>query len=70
MYLLRRTGPVFANFSSFVMIASGFLAGMVLFGERPSGWIWMSMGLFVLSLATVLRAPRKEAAEAPIVNAQ
>ncbi len=62
MYLLRRTGPVFTNFSSFVMIASGFLSGMLLFGERPSGWIWMSMALFVLSLATVLRAPRKEAA--------
>jgi drug/metabolite transporter (DMT)-like permease len=65
MYLLRRTGPVFTNFSSFVMIASGFLAGMVLFGERPSIWIWMSMGLFVLSLATILRAPHKEGAEAP-----
>ncbi len=64
MYLLRRAGPVFTNFSSFVMIASGFLAGMVLFGERPSIWIWMSMGLFVLSLATILRAPRKEASEA------
>jgi drug/metabolite transporter (DMT)-like permease len=65
MVLLRRAGPVFTNFSSFVMIASGFLSGMLLFGEHPSAWIWMSVALFVLSLATILRAPRKKEAAEP-----
>jgi len=55
MYLLRRAGPVFASFSSFVMIISGFVIGMAIFGERPSVWIWTSVALFALSLAIILR---------------
>lgn len=52
-YLLHSTGPVFTSFSSFVMIISGFLAGMAIFGERPSVWIWTSVALFILSLLMV-----------------
>ncbi len=58
MYLLRHAGPVYTSFASFVMIASGFIAGMTIFGERPSVWIWMSVALFALSLAMIIRGPR------------
>jgi drug/metabolite transporter (DMT)-like permease len=54
MYLLRHAGAVFTSFTSFVTIAAGFAAGMILFGERPSLWIWSSVGLFVAALALVV----------------
>ena len=57
-YLLRNAGPVFASFSSFVMIASGFLAGALLFGEHPSPWVWASVALFSVSLALIIKPPR------------
>lgn len=58
-HLLQKAGPVFTSFSSFIMIASGFVAGALVFGERPSGWIWMSVALFTLSLALIIRPGRR-----------
>jgi drug/metabolite transporter (DMT)-like permease len=40
------------------MILSGFLAGAVFFGERPSLWIWASVGLFSTSLALIIKGKR------------
>ena len=54
MHLLRHAGAVFTSFSSFAMIASGFIAGAALFGERPSLWVWASVALLSLSLALVI----------------
>ena len=62
MYLLRSAGPVFASFSSFVMIVSGFVLGMTIFGERPSIWIWMTVTLFALSLGIIMRGHRGKVA--------
>jgi drug/metabolite transporter (DMT)-like permease len=53
-YLLANAGAVFTSFSSFVMIASGFVAGALLFGETPSAWIWASVALFSASLALII----------------
>jgi drug/metabolite transporter (DMT)-like permease len=63
-YLVRNAGPVFASFSSFVMIASGFVAGAMIFGEQPSMWVWASVVLFTLSLMLVLRGQDKTENEA------
>lgn len=60
-YLLQTAGPVFTSFSSFVMIASGFIAGMVIFDERPSAWVWGSVALFAVSLALIITAPKRDA---------
>ncbi|MGQ0674413.1 MAG: DMT family transporter [Hyphomicrobium sp.] len=60
-WLLRNAGPVFTSFSSFVMIASGFIAGMVVFGERPSPWVWASVGLLAIALLLAIRTPHAEA---------
>lgn len=57
--LLKNAGPVFTSFSSFIMIASGFISGAVVFGERPSIWIWGSVALFALSLTLILKSPGK-----------
>jgi drug/metabolite transporter (DMT)-like permease len=59
-HLLEKAGAVFTSFSSFVMIASGFVAGAVLFAERPSVWVWGSVALFSLSLVLIIRAERGE----------
>lgn len=64
-YLVRHAGPVFTSFSSFVMIVSGFLSGMVIFGERPSSWVWASVALFVISLALVFLPSRGKSIPAP-----
>lgn len=60
-YLLKNAGAVFTSFSSFVMIASGFIAGAALFGERPSLWVWASVALFSVALFLILRSgPSKD----------
>jgi drug/metabolite transporter (DMT)-like permease len=64
-YLVRHAGPVFTSFSSFVMIVSGFLAGMVIFGERPSTWVWASVALFFISLALVFLPSKVKRKPAP-----
>lgn len=61
-YLLQTAGPVFTSFTSFVMILSGFIAGALLFGERPSLWIWGAVILFSLSLVLSILAPHPDAA--------
>lgn len=59
-YLIQNAGPVFTSFSSFIMIVSGFAVGILIFGEKPTVWVLISMALFVVSLILVLRAPRAE----------
>lgn len=44
-HLLRTDGAVFVSFAGFVSIATGVLAGIVLFGERPSLGLWTSCAL-------------------------
>lgn len=61
-YLLRNAGPVFTSFSSFIMIISGFISGALLFGESPTMWIWISVGLFAAALAFVVGGHKKASA--------
>ena len=59
-YLLQSAGAVFTSFSSFIMIISGFVGGAVLFGEQPTFWIWLSVALFGLALAFIIRGHKKD----------
>jgi drug/metabolite transporter (DMT)-like permease len=58
-YLLQNAGAVFTSFSSFIMIISGFVGGALLFGEQPTFWIWLSVALFALALAFIIRGHQK-----------
>lgn len=57
VYLINHTGPVFASQTAYVVTLSGVAWGMVLFGERHSMWIWMSLVLMMAGLTLV--TPRK-----------
>jgi len=60
--VVRRAGPVFFSQISYVIVAGGIAWGFVLFGERPSAWIWaavalMTGGLTLANLAVARRRP-------------
>ena len=49
----RLAGPVFAGFVGFVVTISGLTWGMVLFGEQPGRWIYLSLVLILVGMALV-----------------
>ncbi len=49
----RLAGPVFAGFVGFIVTLSGLMWGMVLFGEQPSSWIYLSLVLILAGMALV-----------------
>lgn len=57
IYLIGQAGPVFASQVAYAVTLAGVLWGMVLFGERHSTWIWLSLVLMLAGLALV--TPRK-----------
>jgi drug/metabolite transporter (DMT)-like permease len=48
--IVRLAGPVFVSQANFVTVIAGVLWAMLLHGERPSGWLWVSLGFLVASL--------------------
>jgi drug/metabolite transporter (DMT)-like permease len=65
IYLLNYAGPVFSSQTANVVTLSGVLWGIVLFGDRHSTWIWLSLATMMTGLALV--APRaKEPSADPL----
>ena len=58
VFMIARTGPVFAAQTAYVVTVSGVIWGMVIFDETHSLWIWASVVLLMTGL--VLVTPRKE----------
>ncbi len=58
IYLVGLSGPVFASQASYIVTVSGVFWGMVLFGERHSSWIWLSLTVMCVGLMLVL--PRRQ----------
>ena len=58
IFLVRRTGPVFASQTGYVVTIGGMLWGILLFSESYSTWVWAS--LFVLILGIILVSPRSQ----------
>jgi len=42
-YVLKAGGPIFASMAGFISLAAGVVFGMVLFGERHTPWVLVSM---------------------------
>ncbi len=61
VFLIKRTGPVFASQTGYIVTICGILWGMFLFEEIYSAWVWGS--LFVIILGVILVSPRKEPME-------
>jgi drug/metabolite transporter (DMT)-like permease len=58
IYLVGATGPIFASQMAYVVMVSGVLWGLLIFGESHSGWIWGALGVMLAGLALV--APRRQ----------
>lgn len=53
--LIRLKGPIYTSHANYFMVVSGVAWGMLLFGERPSSWMWLSAALLIASLYLVGR---------------
>jgi drug/metabolite transporter (DMT)-like permease len=56
--LIVRAGPVFASQTAYIVTLSGVFWGILIFGEKHSLWIWLSLASMLVALALV--TPRKE----------
>ena len=52
-------GSVFSSQVGYVVTLTGVFWGMLIFGEKPSVWIWLSLCAMIIGLARV--TPRKSA---------
>ena len=56
IFLIQRTGPVFASQTGYIVTIGGMLWGILLFNEMYSPWVWAS--LFLLIIGVILVSPR------------
>ena len=48
--IVRRAGAVFVSQAGFVTVVTGILWGMIVFGELPNSWFWLSTICLIYSL--------------------
>ena len=53
LYLIQTSGAVFASMMAYAVTFSGVAWGMIIFGERPSGMVWLVLVLMVLGMGLV-----------------
>lgn len=53
IWLVGRTGPVFAAQVSYIVTIAGVVLSMILLGERYSGYIWLALALVLIGLFLV-----------------
>ena len=58
IFLIKRTGPVFASQTGYIVTIGGMFWGILLFNEIYSMWVWCS--LMIIILGVILVAPRKK----------
>lgn len=51
--ILRIAGPIFTSQTNFVTVITGVFWAMVIFGERPSQWLWISAALLGVALLVI-----------------
>ena len=53
LYVLQRTGPVFASQTTYVVTICGVFWGIVLFGETHSAWVWAALAAMMVGITLV-----------------
>lgn len=53
LMVLKTSGAVFASQTGYVVTLAGVAWGMVIFGERHSAWVWLSLTLMMIGLGLV-----------------
>jgi drug/metabolite transporter (DMT)-like permease len=51
--IIRMVGPVYLSQVGYLVVSVGVVAGMVIFDERHSLWVWLGIGLMVTGLVFV-----------------
>ena len=54
--LIRIKGPIYTSHANYIMVVSGVIWGMLIFGERPSSMMWVSAALLIASLYLVSKS--------------
>ena len=57
MFMITRSGPLFASQTGYIVTLSGILWGIFIFNETHSLWVWLSVLLMLTGLTLV--APKK-----------
>ena len=60
VWMIKRSGPVFASQVGYIVTATGVLLGMAFFDERHSAWVWAALALMMIGLSLVKPADRQE----------
>ena len=63
--LIRTLGPVTTVQADFVATPSSVIMGLLFFGEKADIWLWVSLGLIMISLWLNNRAVRPQTSPAP-----
>lgn len=53
VWMINRSGPVFASQVGYIVTATGVLLGMAFFDERHSAWVWAALALMMVGLSLV-----------------
>jgi drug/metabolite transporter (DMT)-like permease len=61
LYVLQRTGPVFASQATYITTIFGVVWGIVLFGETHSPWVWAALAILMSGIALVQEHRAKRA---------
>jgi len=64
--IVRLAGPVFVSQANFITVIAGVFWAMLLHGERPSPWLWVSLVFLVGSLFLLVIGRRTGAAAAQV----
>lgn len=59
IWLIGRAGPVFASQIGYIVTLSGVAWGMLLLGERHSGWVWAALMLLMVGITLVRPRERR-----------
>ena len=50
---MRRAGPLFFAQLNYVVVAAGVLWAYLLFGDKPSVWLWGAIAVIAIGLAVM-----------------
>lgn len=53
VYMIMQAGPVFASQTAYIVTISGVIWGIIIFDEKHSFWIWISLAVMMIALFCV-----------------
>lgn len=68
--IVRLAGPVFVSQANFVTVIAGVFWAMILHGERPSAWLWVSLAFLTASLFLLVIGRRARASAARVSRSE